>query len=247
MPFLPLQPQLTPSKQARGWLRPQALALVLIGGGLWRAVPVMAQEPKLPAPVNIGDAAPAQSESNVAPVKIGEADKEKSDKQPAPVKVGDASQAQSDTAPVTIGGAAPANTPGVAPVTLKGAGAAQSTLALVAVSSLRVPVLLKQVGAGAEKVEELLQSGALQPTDLKWAVHHPRLWQEKAAVGKAAAGTIAVYDAFLSRFGEEVADAVSWEPSARAALAAELSRRGDARCVPLFEAMTAEWGRAVGT
>ena len=305
MPIPSAQPSLPLPLRRRRWPGPQSLTLMLVGAGALRMAPVGAQEPKRPAPVEIGEAerasqpdvAPvkigeagaAQGEPETAPVKIGESKEDKSKaktapvkvgeaaegkqgKTPAPVKVGDSSGAKSDTAPVSIGEAAPANrsetapvkvgeappaqsdsapvTIGdasaanrvdVAPVTMKGEAMADAEFSTVAPSSLRVPMLFKQVGAGEAKIEALLQSGALKPDDLVWAVHHPRLWQEKAEVLTAAASTIEVYDAYLARFGEQVADAVSWEPSARAALAAELSRRGDERCVPLFETATAKW------
>ena len=367
MPIPSAQPSLPLPLRRRRWLGSQSLTLMLVGAGALHMAPVGAQEPKRPAPVEIGEAerasqpdvAPvkvgeagaAQGESETAPVKIGEAPEDKSNaktapvkvgeaaegkqgKTPAPVKVGDSSGAKSDTAPVstgdaaaanksetapvkvgeappaksdsapvtigdasaanrvdvapvkvagaseaktnsvpvtlgdsapanrsdvvpvtlenappaksdsapvTIAGASLANRVDVAPVTMKGEAMAEAEFATVAPSSLRVPMLFKQVGAGEAKVEALLRDGALKPDDLVWAVHHPRLWQEKAEVLTAAASTIEVYDAYLARFGDQVADAVNWEPSARAALAAELSRRGDERCVPLFETATAKW------
>ncbi len=129
--------------------------------------------------------------------------------------------------PVTIGGTSPA--------------LANLELAEVRASSLRVPLLLQQIAAGKANAEELLKAGALKKEDLMWAVRHPRLWQVGTKTGEETTGATQVYDAFLAHWGEEVAGAVSWDEPARSALATELSRRGDARCVPLFEAMTREW------
>jgi tetratricopeptide (TPR) repeat protein len=153
---------------------------------------------------------------------------------PVPPQAPSVSSSTPLPAPVTIGGSAPV---------------AGSFPAQIGASSLRATLLLKQVAAdktGQNSVEELLKAGVLKPEDLSWAVHHPRLWQPAGAAGMTPFGTAPlgvtqVYDAFLARFDEQVAGAVSWEEPARSTFAQELSRRGDARCVPIFQAMTREW------
>jgi tetratricopeptide (TPR) repeat protein len=148
---------------------------------------------------------------------------------PVPPQAPSVSSSTPLPAPVTIGGSAPV---------------AGSFPTQIGASSLRATLLLKQVAAdktGQNSVEELLKAGVLKPEDLSWAVHHPRLWQPSGAAGAVSPGVIQVYDAYLARFGEQVAGAVSWEEPARSTFAQELSRRGDARCVPIFQAMTREW------
>ena len=223
MNSLRAQHKITRAPARRGWLRICPMALLLASAGLWRAVPSRAQT-AMPAPVTIGAKAPAEKPEL------------------APIDVKGKASAPSELAPVVIGASDSLGKSALAPVQVGGVAAIEPTgLAAVNASSLRVPLLLKPVLAGTAKVEDLLRAGALTPDDLKWAVHHPLLWKQTAPVGAATPSTIAVYDAFLARFSEEVAGAVDWEDRARAALAAELSRRGDARCVPLFEAMTEQW------